>query len=145
MIIDTRGPISSIVRRNFADTGQADTSYAARSAAAQEEQQSETQASSGTAKNTESERLLKELRDYIDKGPIVALREKILKSMNLTEEKLKTLPPEQQNAIEAEIARKVKEFLLDQQEQAKSQTTPQQALAKLQAYQAMSTASTATK
>ena len=145
MIIDTRGPISSIVRRNFADTGQAGTSYAARSAAAQEEQQSETQASSGTAKNTESERLLKELRDYIDKGPIVALREKILKSMNLTEEKLKTLPPEQQNAIEAEIARKVKEFLLDQQEQAKNQTTPQQALAKLQAYQAMSTASTATK
>ena len=105
----------------------------------------ETDAARGSTKGTEAERLLKELRDYIDKGPIVALREKILKSMNLTEEKLKTLPPEQQNAIEAEIARKVKEFLLDQQEQAKNQTTPQQALAKLQAYQAMSTASTAAK
>ena len=137
MIIDTRGPISSIVRRNFADTGQAGTSYAARSAAAQEEQQSETQASSGTAKNTESERLLKELRDYIDKGPIVALREKILKSMNLTEEKLKAMTPDQQNAIEAEIARKIKEYLLEQQEAAKNPTSPQQAQARLLAYQAM--------
>ena len=137
MIIDTRGPISSIVRRNFADTGQAGTSYAARSAAAQEEQQSGTQASSGTAKNTESERLLKELRDYIDKGPIVALREKILKSMNLTEEKLKAMTPDQQNAVEAEIARKVKEYLLEQQEAAKNPTSPQQAQAKLLAYQAM--------
>ena len=137
MIIDTRGPISSIVRRNFADTGQAGTSYAARSAAAQEEQQSETQASSGTAKNTESERLLKELRDYIDKGPIVALREKILKSMNLTEEKLKAMTPDQQNAVEAEIARKIKEYLLEQQEAAKNPTSPQQAQARLLAYQAM--------
>ena len=137
MIIDTRGPISSIVRRNFADTGQAGTSYAARSAAAQEEQQSGTQASSGTAKNTESERLLKELRDYIDKGPIVALREKILKSMNLTEEKLKAMTPDQQNAVEAEIARKIKEYLLEQQEAAKNPTSPQQAQARLLAYQAM--------
>ena len=65
------------------------------------------------ARKSETERLLKALHDYINKGPIVALREKILKSMNLTEEKLKTLPPEQQKAIETEIARKIREFLLE--------------------------------
>ena len=144
MIIDTRVPLASIFVRNSADTRSAGTA-AANYAPAAEAAQQQSDASRSSAKGTEAERLLKELRDYIDKSPIVALREKILKSMNLTEEKLKTLPPEQQNAIEAEIARKVKEFLLDQQEQAKSQTTPQQALAKLQAYQAMSTASTAAK
>ena len=83
--------------------------------------------------------IVRELRDYIDKGPIVALREKILKSMNLTEEKLKAMTPDQQNAVEAEIARKVKEYLLEQQEAAKNPTSPQQAQARLLAYQAMHT------
>ena len=57
--------------------------------------------------------------------------------MNLSEEKLKAMTPDQQNAVEAEIARKVKEYLLEQQEAAKNPTSPQQAQAKLLAYQAM--------
>ncbi len=93
--------------------------------------------SASPAKESETERLLKTLRDYIDKGPIVALREKLLKSMNLTEEKLKALPPEQQNAIETEIARKIKEFLLEQQEAAHHQPAPTHAQTRLIAYQTL--------
>lgn len=65
--------------------------------------------------------LLEKLNEYIEKGPIVAMREKILKSMDLTEEELKALPAEKQNAVEAEIAEKIKEMLLRQQEAAKNQ------------------------
>ena len=136
MIIDTRAPLASIVVRNVADTRAAGTA-AANYAPAAEAAQQQSDASRGSTKGTEAERLLKELRDYIDKGPIVALREKILKSMNLTEEKLKAMTPDQQNAIEAEIARKIKEYLLEQQEAAKSPISPQQAQARLLAYQAM--------
>ena len=106
MIIDTRAPLASIVTRNAATPRPAG---AANYAPAAEAAQQQSDASRSSAKGTEAERLLKELRDYIDKGPIVALREKILKSMNLTEEKLKAMTPDQQNAIEAEIARKIKE------------------------------------
>ena len=106
--------------------GTAAANYAPAAEAAQKQSDA---SRSSSAKGTEAERLLKELRDYIDKGPIVALREKILKSMNLTEEKLKAMTPDQQNAIEAEIARKIKEYLLEQQEAAKNPTSPQQAQA----------------
>lgn len=75
------------------------------------------------------ETLLKELRDYIDKGPIVAMREKILKSMGLTEEELKALPPEAQQQIEAEIAEKIKEALLKQHEETTAQQGTLQKLA----------------
>ena len=135
MIIDTRAPLASIVVRNVADTRPAGAANYAPAAEAAQKQSDASRSSS--AKGTEAERLLKELRDYIDKGPIVALREKILKSMNLTEEKLKAMTPDQQNAIEAEIARKIKEYLLEQQEAAKNPISPQQAQAKLLAYQAM--------
>lgn len=67
--------------------------------------------------------LLKTLNDYIDKGPIAAMRERILKSMDLTEEKLKTKSPEEQKAIEEEIARKIKEMLMKKQ----GEPSPQQA------------------
>ena len=50
------------------------------------------------------------------------MREKILKSMGLSEDELKTLPPDEQNAIEAEIAKRIKEMLLEQQE---AKNTPQ--------------------
>lgn len=74
----------------------------------------------GSARSTTQE-LLAKLNEYIDKGPIVAMREKILKSMRLTEEELQALPPEKQKAVEAEIAQKIKEMLLKQQEMAKGQ------------------------
>lgn len=75
------------------------------------------------------EELLNQLRDYIDKGPIVAMREKILESMGLTEDKLKQLPPEKQQNIEAEIAEKIKELLLKQQGEKSTQQTTLQKMA----------------
>lgn len=74
----------------------------------------------GTARST-TEELLAKLNEYIEKGPIVAMREKILESMGLTEEELKSLPPEKQQAVEEAIAEKIKEMLLRQQELAKGQ------------------------
>ena len=87
MIIDTRAPLASIVTRNAATPRPAGAANYAPAAEAAQKQSDASRSSS--AKGTEAERLLKELRDYIDKAPIVALREKILKSMNLTEEKLR--------------------------------------------------------
>ena len=66
--------------------------------------------------NPTTEQLLEKLRDYIEKGPVVAMRENILESMGLTEDELKMLPPDKQDAVEAEIARRIKEMLLKQQE-----------------------------
>jgi hypothetical protein len=55
------------------------------------------------------------------------LREKILKKMDLTEDKLKAMPPEQRAAIEDEIAQKIKEYLLthksDQQQKQEARMT----------------------
>ena len=69
---------------------------------------------------TQTEELLAKLNEYIEKGPIVMMRERILKSMGISEEELKNLPPEKQNAIEAEIAEKIKEMMLREQETAQT-------------------------
>ena len=113
------------------------TTYAPPPGAMQAKPLSETQAARHR-EESETERLLKTLRDHIDKGPIVALREKILKAMNLTEEKLKALPAEQQNATELEIARKIKEFLLERKEKVDDPTSTAQAGAKRLAAPALS-------
>ncbi len=76
--------------------------------------------STNSSRSTTQE-LLKKLNEYIEKGPIVAMREKILESMGLSEEELKALPPEKQKAVEEAIAEKIKEMLLRQQEMAKGQ------------------------
>lgn len=87
------------------------------------------QSGAASARTTSSESvspraaLLKTLNDYIDKGPIVAMRERILKSMDLTEDKLKSKSPEEQKAIEDEIARRIKEMLMKKQ----GEPSPQQA------------------
>ena len=75
------------------------------------------------AVRAKTEELLKKLNDYIDKGPVVALREQILKSMGLTEADLKNLPPEEQMAIEQTIEQKIKEFLLKRKEQGEATQT----------------------
>lgn len=80
-----------------------------------------TEAAPASTVPTARQELLDKLGEYIEKGPIVAMREKILESMGLTEEKLKALPPEKQEAVEAEIAEKIKEMLLKQQETGKGQ------------------------
>ena len=72
---------------------------------------------------------LKALNDYVKKGPVVArveaIREEVLKSMGLSEADLKNLPPEQQQQIEATIAERIKEQLM-QKKADKSSTTIQQ-------------------
>ena len=136
MIIQARIPQASpLMRQPASALASPPSTYSVTTANTPPTPDSRTPAS--TTPGTESERLLKELRDYIDKGPIVALREKMLKSMNLTEDKIKAMSPEQQSAVEDEISRKIKDFLLAQQETAQGRTSPQQAQAKLIAYQAM--------
>ena len=138
MIIHSTGALTHALARRVSSArtpGATDTeAYSPRPEAVPAQSATERQNASPT-KESETERLLKALRDYIDKGPIVALREKLLKSMNLTEDKLKALPPEQQNTIETEIARKIKEFLLEQQDSAHRQPAPTHAQAKLLPYQ----------
>jgi len=72
---------------------------------------------------------VKALNDYVEKGPVVArieaIREQVLKSMGLSEADLKNLPPEQQQQIEATIAERIKEELM-QKKADKSSTTIQQ-------------------
>lgn len=55
---------------------------------------------------------LKELEDYIAKGPIAHMREKILEELGLSEEDLAKMPPDQRDAIEKTIAARIKEWLL---------------------------------
>ena len=54
----------------------------------------------------------KELEDYIAKGPIAHMREKILEQMGLSEEDLAKMSPEQRETVEKTIAAKMKEWLL---------------------------------
>ena len=64
---------------------------------------------------TATDRVLQKLNDYIQKGPIAAMREKILASMGLTDADLKALPPDKQQAVEVEVAERIKESVLNQQ------------------------------
>ncbi|GAB2180182.1 hypothetical protein DLREEDagrD3_04050 [Denitratisoma sp. agr-D3] len=68
------------------------------------------------AAQQEYESVLAEFRDYMKKTPIEHMRDAILKEMGLSEEELAALPPEQHDAIEAEIGRRIKERLLGQEE-----------------------------
>ena len=87
----------------------------------------------GTKTPTEAEAAhdaaVKALNDYVEKGPVVArieaIREQVLKSMGLSEADLKNLPPVQQQQIEATIAERIKEQLM-QKKADKSSTTIQQ-------------------
>jgi hypothetical protein len=54
----------------------------------------------------------KELEEYIKKGPIAHMREKLLEDMGLSEEDLAKMSPEQRDAVEKTIATKIKEWLL---------------------------------
>ena len=53
-----------------------------------------------------------ELEDYIKKGPIGHMRDKILEQLGLTEEDIAKMSPEQRETVEKTIAAKMKEWLL---------------------------------
>ncbi len=82
-----------------------------------------------TEAETAHDAAVKAVNDYVKKGPVVArieaIREQVLKSMGLSEADLKNLPPEQQQQIEATIAERIKEELM-QKKADKSSTTIQQ-------------------
>ncbi|MBS4096430.1 MAG: hypothetical protein KGZ83_06290 [Sulfuricella sp.] len=64
---------------------------------------------------------LQELLDYMKKTPEQRMREAILKKMGLTEESLKTMPPEKRAAVEETIAAKIKELMQEPKEAEKAQ------------------------
>lgn len=61
-----------------------------------------------SATSTDSD-AMKEFKDYMSKSPAERLREQLLKDQGLTEESFKQLPPEQQQAINNQIAERIKE------------------------------------
>lgn len=54
----------------------------------------------------------KEIEEYLRKGPIAHMRERLLEEMGLTEEEVAAMPPEQREVLEKTIAAKMKEILL---------------------------------
>lgn len=52
---------------------------------------------------------VQEFREYMSKPVAVRVRDEILKSMGLTEEKLQSMSPERREAVETEIAQRMKE------------------------------------
>ena len=54
----------------------------------------------------------KELEEYIRKGPIAHMREKILEQLGLSEEDIAKMSPEQRETVEKTIAARMKEILL---------------------------------
>lgn len=72
------------------------------------------------------------LEDYIRKGPIAHLRERLLEEMGLSEEDVARMPPEQREALEQALAARIKEILL-----AGTGVTPRKLQAQLMAPEAL--------
>lgn len=53
-----------------------------------------------------------EIEEYLRKGPIAHMRERLLEEMGLSEEAVAAMPPEQREVLEKTIAAKIKEILL---------------------------------
>ena len=65
---------------------------------------------------TEQTGARKEFSDYMKKSPAEQMRDQILASMGLTEEKLKAMPPKQREAIEEKIKEMIKTKVEEAQE-----------------------------
>ncbi|TLS18253.1 MAG: hypothetical protein FDZ72_09875 [Betaproteobacteria bacterium] len=66
--------------------------------------------------------LRQELDDYLSKSPAEHMRDAVLREMGLTEEDLAAMPPEKREAMEAEIADRIKERLLAKKEESPDET-----------------------
>lgn len=67
-----------------------------------------------------------DFKDYMSKSPEQRMRDSILKELGITEDDIKSMPPEQQLAIGKEIAQRIEDKMkLAQTEKAESVTTPQ--------------------
>lgn len=75
-------------------------------------QQQKQQTIESDAMQTAMSAARKELEDYLRKGPIAHMREKILEQLGLSEEDLAKMSPEQRDTVEKTIAARMKEMLL---------------------------------
>lgn len=71
-----------------------------------------------------NEAVLAAFREYMSKTPVEHLRERILEEMGISEEDLARMPPEQRQAVEAEIADRIKERMLDQARAKEEEANP---------------------
>ncbi|MGE8187784.1 hypothetical protein [Pseudomonas sp. NPDC086278] len=83
---------------------------------------------STTAKSTDSAAMT-DFKDYMSKTPEQRLRDSILKEMGITEEDLKAMPPEKQQAVAQEIADRMQDKLklaqAEKDSDATGKATPQ--------------------
>jgi len=122
MLIDTDYAGLANRSKNVANASGGDFSAAFRQALGQSQasapaaESDSSQQTSATEKPSARETLLKSLQEYLDKGPMVLLREKIMKKLGLTEEKLAAMTPDERQAAEAAIAKEMREYLLGRKE-----------------------------
>jgi len=83
-----------------------------------EEKAAEQAAAKAAQTKAANDALRKELDDYLNKSPAEHMRDAILAKMGLSEEKLNAMPPEERAAVEAEIARRITEWMLSKEEEA---------------------------
>ena len=78
-----------------------------------------TQSQTSTTKKTQSEaeQLFNQLRSKLNSSPWDALREKVIKSLGLTEEKIASLPTKEKDATEIKVAQLMKDELFGTQNQ----------------------------
>ena len=62
--------------------------------------------------------LAKELSDYLKKSPAQHLRDSVMKELGISEEDLKAMPPEKRQAMEKEIAKRMRERLASSEKQS---------------------------
>lgn len=99
--------------------GQAvDEAFAKMRLALQNPEAQSTAGAQGTAEAEEGEDVVQAFMDYMAMSPEQKIRDSLLKDMGLTEEELDALPPEQQAKIEAQIAEKLSESVVDSAQQA---------------------------
>lgn len=94
-------------------------SSAGSTAGAQEAPKSAAQKAEEKAAANKAERdsLRKELDDYLSKSPAEHMRDAILKEMGLSEEDLAAMPAEKREALESEIAQRMRERLLAKEDE----------------------------
>lgn len=84
---------------------------------------------STTAPQTGESQAMADFKDYMSKTPEQRLRDSILKEMGITEEELKAMPPEKQQAISQEIAARLQDKMklaqADKSDSSSEQGKPQ--------------------
>ncbi len=93
-------------------------------AAVRAEREAAARAERAAAVRAANDALRKALDDYLSKSPAEHMREMILARMGLSEESLKSMPPEQRAAVEAEIGRRIREWLLREEKDAEPGADP---------------------